>query len=78
MALGNLRDLAVNDFDIGSGGNLGLDKLGKLDAVDRQGAAGGNGSTMGAIERSSSAFSKPAAESGRVDLNELEQTSSAK
>ena len=51
MALGNLRDLAVNDFDIGSGGNLGLDKLGKLDAVDRQGAAGGNGRTMGAIEQ---------------------------
>ena len=39
MALGNLRDLAVHDLDIGSSGNLGLDKLGKLDAVDRQGTA---------------------------------------
>ena len=51
MALGNLRDLAVHDLDIGSGGNLGLDKLGKRNAVDRQGTAGGNGGTMGAIEQ---------------------------
>ena len=74
MAFGNLRDLAVNNLDIGAGGNLGLDELRKLDAVDRQGAAGGNGRAMG----TSSAFNKPAAESGRVDLNELEQTSSAR
>ena len=51
MTLGNLRDLAVNDLDIGTGGNLGLDKLGKLDAVDRQGATGGNSRAMGAIEQ---------------------------
>ncbi|MFR7797372.1 MAG: hypothetical protein ACLU37_03910 [Collinsella sp.] len=41
MALGNLRDLAVHNLDIGTSGNLGLDKLGKLDAVDRQGATAG-------------------------------------
>ena len=41
MALGDLGDLAVNDLDIGAGGNLGLDELGKLDAVDRQGAPAG-------------------------------------
>ena len=51
MALGNLRDLAVHELDIGTGGNLGLDKLGKLDAVDRQGTAGGNSRAMGAIEQ---------------------------
>ena len=51
MTLGNLRDLAVNDLDIGTGGNLGLDKLGKLDAVDRQGATGGNSRAMGTIEQ---------------------------
>ena len=51
MTLGNLRDLAVHDLDIGTGGNLGLDKLGKLDAVDRQGATGGNSRAMGAIEQ---------------------------
>ena len=51
VALGNLRDLAVHDLNTGSGGNLGLDKLGKLDAVDRQGTASGNGRTMGAIEQ---------------------------
>ena len=51
MALWNLRDLAVNNIDIGAGGNLSLDKLGKLDAVDRQGAAGGNGRAMGTIEQ---------------------------
>ena len=28
-------------LDIGTSGNLGLDKLGKLDAVDRQGTTGG-------------------------------------
>ena len=51
MALGNLCDLAVHDLDIGSGGNLCLDKLGELNAVDRQGTAGGDGRTMGAIEQ---------------------------
>ena len=51
MALGNLRDLAVHDLDIGSSGNLGLDKFGKRNAVDRQGTAGGNGRAMGAIEQ---------------------------
>ena len=51
VTFGNLRDLAVNDLDIGTGGNLGLDKLGKLDAVDRQGTAGGNSRAMGAIEQ---------------------------
>ena len=51
MALGNLRDLAMHDLNIGSGGNLGLDKLGKRNAVDRQGTAGGNGRTMRAIEQ---------------------------
>mgnify|MGYP006866205742 CR=1 FL=1 len=53
MALGNLCDLAVHDLDIGTGGNLGLDKLGKLDAVDRQGTAGGNSCATGAIEQDS-------------------------
>ena len=51
MALGNLRDLAMHDLNIGSGGNLGLDKLGKRNAVDRQGTASGNGRAMGAIEQ---------------------------
>ena len=51
MAFGNLRDLAANDLDIGTGGNLGLDKLGKLDAVDCLGATGGNSRAMGAIEQ---------------------------
>ena len=51
VALGNLRDLAVHDLNTGSSGNLGLDKLGKLDAVDRQGTARGNGRTMGTIEQ---------------------------
>lgn len=41
MTLGDLGDLTVGDLDIGAGGNLGLDELGKLDAVDRQGAASG-------------------------------------
>ena len=51
MTLGNLGDLAVDDLDIGAGGNLSLDELGKLDAVDRQGAAGRNGRTMSAVEQ---------------------------
>ena len=41
----------MNDLDIGAGGNLGLNELGELDAVDRQGTAGWNGRTMGAIEQ---------------------------
>ena len=65
MALGDLGDLAVNDLDIGAGGNLSLDELGECNTVDRQGATSGNSRAMGA-------------ESGRVDLNELEQTSSAR
>ena len=51
MTLGDLGDLTVDNLDIGAGGNLGLDKLGKLDAVDRQGAASGNGRTMSAVEQ---------------------------
>ena len=31
MTLGNLGDLAVDDLDIGAGGNLSLDELGKID-----------------------------------------------
>jgi hypothetical protein len=34
-----------------TGGNLGLDKLGKLDTVDRQGTTGGNSRATGAIEQ---------------------------
>ena len=48
MALGNLGDLAVNDLDIGTGGNL---ELGEFNTVDRQGAASGNGSAMSAVEQ---------------------------
>ena len=51
MTLGDLGDLTVGDLDIGAGGNLGLDELGKLDAVDRQGAASGNGRTMSTVEQ---------------------------
>ena len=51
MALGDLGDLTVDNLDIGASGNLGLDKLGKLDAVDCQGAAGRNGCAMSTVEQ---------------------------
>ena len=51
MTLGDLGDLTVDDLDIGAGGNLSLDELGECNAVDRQGAASGNGGAMGAVEQ---------------------------